>query len=169
MSKVTGVVSRMNSRPAGTGVVHSISVNDVWYGGMWDKPACNEGDTVTFTASQNGNYWNVAKNSLSVVEASAGASTSTAASGGRTAPPNQTQTKIEWQAARNSALTLVNIALTHGSLTLPTKAAQRYDALLAAVDEVTVRFMQDTSDVGASVNRISGGAEMSEYNPTIEE
>jgi len=168
MSKVTGVVERMTSRAAGRGHVWSIKVNDSWYGGMWDEPACKEGDTVEFTVTRNGQYENVAKNSLSVIPSLP--STGGATGDGPAAVTNPTQTKIAWQAARNSAIALVAAALGAEAIQLPAKKGDKYDALLDIVDDLTVRYFQDTSDVDATINTITGGAPAADvYEPTIEE
>lgn len=165
MSNVTGIVNRMNSRQAGRGTVWSIEVNGTWYGGMWDQPNCNEGDNVEFVGEQNGQYWNVRKGSLKVVEGAAPAAQAQQG-GGRASP---TQTKIEWQAARNSAIALAQAAVAGGAIALPKTQAKAFDALVALVDDFTVRYYTDTANIEGAVERITGGADAVDYQPTIEE
>ena len=63
--QIQGVVEQASSRAAGRGTVHSIKVNGEWYGGMWDNPGCQQGDTVTFEATRNDRgYQNVVKGTL---------------------------------------------------------------------------------------------------------
>lgn len=57
------------------------------------------------------------------------------------------QVVIEHQSARNAAIDLVGIALQHDCLPLPAKKADKYDALVAAVDLLTEKFMDDLKPV----------------------
>lgn len=54
--------------------------------------------------------------------------------------------KIQWQAARNSAIELAKIALQGEALKLPAKAADKLDALEAYVQEKTEQFFRDVSE-----------------------
>jgi len=167
-NKVTGVVERLTSRAAGRGHVWSIKVNGTFYGGMWEEPVCKEGDTVEFTIARNGQYENVAKGSLVVIPSLP--STGGATGNGPAGTTSPTQQKIEWQAARNSAIALVAAALSSDAVQLPAKKGDKYDALMQMVDDLTVRYFQDTSDVEAAINTITGGAPAADdYEPTIEE
>lgn len=164
MSNITGVVERMSNRAAGTGVVYSIFVGGTWYGGMWEKPECGEGDTVTFSVQVRGNYSNVAKGSLQVVSKAADAPPNAAAASGD-GFANSTQQRIEWQAARNSAVATINMMLSHGIVVLPKKQAEAYEATLGLVQELTIQYCRDTSNI----EEILAGDPTADYLPSMEE
>ena len=129
-----------------------------WYTLMWDDPevpGVNRGARVSFMfkEKQNGKYTNleVEKKTLEVeggqdvrdsnINNNSGGSPRVAA------PVNNTQLAIQHQASRNSAIAIVTCAVEQGLVKLPTKQADKYDAVLALVDNLTARFNDDTSRV----------------------
>jgi hypothetical protein len=54
--------------------------------------------------------------------------------------------KIQWQAARNSALTFVKLLSDAEALVLPTKKGEKADAIAALVEEKTQEYFQDVKD-----------------------
>ena len=64
----TGTANTRN----GVKTTYKVVVNGSQYG-TWDDPGCNAGDTVSFEFTQNGNYLNITKGSLSVVSKGTGA------------------------------------------------------------------------------------------------
>lgn len=146
MSTVTGVVQAMSSRKLQRGSVYSIKVNEQWYGGMFDHPGVDKGDTVTFTAEQSGQYMNVAKGSLKKVE---GTPTPAATPPSQGAPASaggtnweQKDMRITFLASRKDAIELLAVALQHGAVTLPKAENKRLAALEAIVDELSAGFFE---------------------------
>ncbi len=60
------------------------------------------------------------------------------------------QNKIEWQAARNSAIAAADLILKNGALKMPAKEAAKYDAVLALVGELTQMFYDQTKTQSTS-------------------
>lgn len=57
------------------------------------------------------------------------------------------QKSIAWQSGRKDAIEVTDMMLRNGAISLPKTAAKGQEALLAYVDELTLRFFQDTLDV----------------------
>lgn len=137
---VTGVVSKITGANRAGRQVYSIQVNGQYYGGFWNTaPNCNEGDTVEFDATQNGQYWNANPNSLRKVAGGAPApDTSVAAAAPRANNGGDArQNSIVYQSSRKDAIQIVDVLLRSESLTLPTKKADRMSVVLDLVDELT--------------------------------
>lgn len=143
MSQVTGVVSSITPRQWNNKTLYSLTVSGVNYGAGDRQPACSVGDTVSFTATKKGDYNNIAPNTLQVVPAAAGAPATPAVSA-----HDVRQRIIQYQAARNSAITAVDILLKAEAIKLPAAQAKKADAILALIDELTDRFDSDTLEIG---------------------
>lgn len=120
MSQVSGIIQSIESRKVsnGTKTAYNIIVAGQSYGAGLYAPKAKEGDYVTFTAEQNGNFLNVERGTLKVGKAPAGeakAATSAAvkqAVGGYDAR----QDAISRQAASNTAIAWVTLLHTVGAL-----------------------------------------------------
>lgn len=168
MSQVQGVVEQVSQRGKAT----NIKVNGAWFGAGFNGVPCQQGDTVSFTVEQNGQYANVARNSLQVINGGGGVpqepqyqppAQTYAKPQRRQAPPSgggltkddywknreerdvETQKRIQLQASRNSAIAACSAALQAGILPVPAKKADAFDAFLAVVDELTERYNNQTS------------------------
>lgn len=64
------------------------------------------------------------------------------------------QRQIQHQASRNSAIELVKVAVQADALALPAKKADKMDALVALVNELTDQFNADTVAVGKGERRM---------------
>jgi len=107
----TGTANTRN----GVKTTYKVVVNGSQYG-TWDDPGCNAGDTVSFEFTQNGNYLNITKGSLSVVSKGTGApppqqsmsqsglSKSTGGGNSYQARNNDTQDQIMRQSAVKAAI-----------------------------------------------------------------
>lgn len=58
-----------------------------------------------------------------------------------------TQKAIQFQASRNSAIAALDVLLKVEAVKLPAKQADKYDAALALLDELTARFQEQTTAV----------------------
>ena len=167
MSQVQGVVEQVSQRGKAT----NIKVNGAWYGAGFNGVTCQQGDTVSFTVEQNGQYLNVVRNSLQVIgggtpqqpqqqyqapaqsyakpqrrsESSGGGMTKDDYWKNREERDVETQKRIQLQAARKAAVAACSAALQAGILPVPAKKADAFDAFLAVVDEVTERYNNQTS------------------------
>jgi hypothetical protein len=141
---------------------YSIKVNEVFYGtGSKEDPGVAKGDVVEFTAEavQKGDmtYYNVAKGTLKTVAAKSSGSGSGSGSGGGGSSGMSKEDwdlkdqKIQWQAARNSAIALANVLSTVGAFpfTDKTTPAKKQEAVSAFVDQYTQQFFQDVTTLGA--------------------
>lgn len=140
MSSVTGEVARIFSNDSGTFNVKMS--DDEMYGFFKTKPNFKEGDTVTFSYSQRGKYRNADPKTVVVVAAPAAGQSATSSAG------LSNQDIIRYQAARNSALTFLQLAAQTDAVKLPAKQAEKYDALMGLVHEVTDRFYQEANVCG---------------------
>lgn len=158
---VQGVVARKNSKATRNGgMMYSIQVDGNWYGGMFDDPGCNEGDTVSFECSQNGRFMNVAKGTLQVVKNQPTQPAAQGGGGGGNAGNREAywdnkakqdearQTSIAYQSARKDAIEIVKTVVEQDLITQPTKKADKYDWVLGLVDVLTDRFHKDVQDIG---------------------
>lgn len=157
-----GVVKRITTKTIPNGSqVFNIQMDDGdWYGFGFDKPAFSEGQQISFEVEFNGRYKNVAKGSAQVI-------------GGAPAPAQQQQPAasgsmgrddfwankekrdivvqriIQYQAARNSAIELVKVAVEAEAIALPAKKADKMDALVAIVRELTDVYVDDAREAGS--------------------
>lgn len=147
MSTVSGTVQRVTSKAVGArgSLAYSLNVDGDWYGHGFEKPSCNDGDSVTFDFQQKGAYKNIVPGSLKVVANQAPQAQAPAGKGGY----SNTQLAIQYQASRNSALQLIELALQHDALPLPTKKGDRLSAIAAAVDAWTAEYHLATDKVVA--------------------
>lgn len=63
------------------------------------------------------------------------------------------QRQIQHQASRNAAIELIKVAVSADALALPTKKADKLDALVALVNELTDQFSADTDAAGSGKSR----------------
>lgn len=57
------------------------------------------------------------------------------------------QKSISWQSGRKDSIEVVDMMLRNGAISLPKTAAKAQEALLGYIDEMTLRFFQDTLGV----------------------
>lgn len=169
MSTIIGQIQAVSQRGKAT----NIQVNGQWFGCGFNGVPANKGDTVQFSAIQNGQYLNADMATFQVVQG--GGQPAPQQSGGyqqqrkqygggsqRQAPQQSaaskddywtkkeerdvvTQQVIQLQASRNAAISVCSAALSAGILPVPAKKADAFDAFLAAIDEVTQRYEASSS------------------------
>lgn len=162
MANVTGIVQRKNGKPTRNGkMMYSIQVDGNWYGGMFDDPGCNEGDTVSFESSQNGNFINVQKGTLQVVQNNAPSQApaqqgQTGGQGGnrdeywnsRAKADEARQVSIVYQSSRKDAIEVAKAMIENDLVAQPAKKGDKYDWFVGLVDVLTDRFHKDVTDMG---------------------
>jgi len=154
MPQMTGIIEQRNSAQRktrfGDKTTHSIRIGEDWYGdgfkGFPDDAV--EGASVEFEFTESGSYKNVIPHTMRVVAPPAerpAAAASAPARGGQGADARQEV--IIYQAARNTATELLKVAVELEAVKLPTKQADKYDALLALHGELAEQLHCDAMDV----------------------
>ena len=144
MSQVTGTVEKIHENAK----AYNIVVNDEWYGYGFKTdgaPNFNEGDNISFNFRANGKFKNIDKQSIQVNGPAA--STGGTASNGGTTRVDTRQLAIQYQSSRNAAIELTSALLQAGALPLPAKKGEQYDAVIAVVDDLTVKFHSECDTV----------------------
>ena len=157
MAQVKGVVQAIETKQVsgGTKTAYSIVVGGQGYGAGLFKPKCKEGDYVTFEVEMNGNYKNVARNSLSVsdykptAEDTSAPTKSAAKTTGvdwdaKAKADAERQDTISRQASSNSAIAFMQIMSANDALGLPKSTAKgaQAKALTALLRKLEVEFYE---------------------------
>ena len=139
MSTVTGNVDRIYDNEK----AYNLQVDGEWYGYGFKSdgaPSFTEGQTISFDYEQRGKYKNIDKKTIKVVESSGGGA---AAPNTRSNSADNRQLSIQYQSSRNAAIQLVGVMLDAGAVAIPAKKADQFDAIVALVDDLTVKFHSD--------------------------
>lgn len=150
MALISGVVEKKGSRVAGDGNTYwDLTVNGVRYGFGRNQPKCNEGDNVSFEASQNDKgFWNANVKTLARASAPVAAPTVPAAAGNTRAwfPDDKRQDSITYQSARKDAIEVAKALLSAGLMEFGAKAklGDKQEITLALIDKMTVQYFNDT-------------------------
>jgi hypothetical protein len=146
------MVSDIKAYPTKTGaMMYAMVVDGNRYGVGNKPPAAKPGDTVSFTATQNGNFLNADVKTLTVV---ANAAAAVASAGGLskpvgTASGDYKQDVISRQAAYNTAIAFVQLAVDAGAIPgvgPKTSAVEKYSLLEAMVDQKAEELLQINTD-----------------------
>ena len=132
-----GLVEKITERTISNGgVAYSALVNGDWIGLGFDAPVFKEGDNISFDVMMKGKYKNMIN---AVIEAGAAVTqAATAAVSSGPAPVfNGRDISIAYQSARRDAITAVNDMVQAEAVKLPAKQADKLDAYLALVGNVT--------------------------------
>jgi len=132
MTEMTGVVERTNVKELPSGMYYSFLINDDWYRTGRDKPPFEAGYTIKFNFEDTKYGKQVDLKSVKFKEGEAPPVT-TKASGGKPGSSNdfwaakevrdiETQKRISFNGAMNTALALVTAAFANEILTIPAKA-----------------------------------------------
>ena len=138
----TGTVQRIYTKDIAQGTIYSIKLvgDDRYYGFYTNKPECNEGDQVSFSWKQSGNFCNAAIKSFKVTGKGTGAPVAASGGGGGGsrddywAKKEQYEKKVthphlNYRSATMGAIDLVCAALAHDCLPLGQKKGERMDIL----------------------------------------
>lgn len=138
------------------GKAYNITVDDVNYGFGFDAPDFEVGDVIEFDTKQNGKYTNVDNKTVKLISKAAeekkssgsGVTTSSSMSKNdyweqRAEKDEETQKSIKYQAARNSAISTVELLISNGLVTVP-KQALKYDFTMELIDNITGQYYEGT-------------------------
>lgn len=148
MSEITGVVTSRN--PKGTGI--QVGGAPEWYMGKGDVLTdAIPGAEVKLKYENKANYkWvtdveivTKAKTTSATTQATAENKVQTKKQTGYEKAQDDRQRVIVYQAARNAAIEMAKVAAQSDALALPAKKADKFDALAAFVDELTVKFFDE--------------------------
>lgn len=152
-----GRVTFVNEKPWNGKTLYSFKLanDEALYMCGTDKPSIAKGDFIEFDAELNPRGQSlvktksIKKKESEVVTPSSGA--------GREAywqdkakSDDTRQSKIEWQAARNSAIAAADVILKNGALKLPAKENAKYDAVMALIGDLTSVFFEQTKTLSTA-------------------
>lgn len=126
MAQVSGVIQQIKTKKVGAKqtTAYDLNVNGQWYGYGFYAPKANEGDYVTFEATQNGNFHNVERGTLKVGKAPADQGKQ--ATGGSVKQAvgsyDARQDAISRQAASNTAIAWLTLLHNAGALPAGSKS-----------------------------------------------
>ena len=157
MATITGIIEKVWENQTSAGTTYAYVVDNTRYGSYKTKLNVQEGDNVTFSATQKGNFWNIDTKTVKKLAASAASpagNTSNAAapeakswSGGKR--DTNVQDAINYQSARKDALQLLDILASNQVIDFgKATKAKAFETALAYVDKLTVRFFEDTKALG---------------------
>lgn len=145
MSNVKGVIQSITTRSTRAGDMADIQVAGQRYGaGLVKYLKCKEGDYVTFDVEENGNFKNVARNSMKVsknkppAEAVAEAK-ATASKGGFDAR----QDAISRQAASNTAIAWMTFLQSAEAINIPASQAKTKGGSMAYLDTLRREYERE--------------------------
>lgn len=139
MSTVSGVVASKSRNGEG------IKIGNDWYNGteqMLASTNWKDNVTVEFEEGRTGKG-TITRNIISVAPDGAGGGQAAPSGGGN----DNRQKAIMYQSSRKDAVEVAGALLAANVLPLPTKAGDKFDAYLAAVDDLTDRFFDECCDV----------------------
>ena len=171
--QITGVVRKVYEKQIpGKATMYSLIVGDSmdkggdgeFYGTGSTKPDVNEGDRVSFTASQNGRFWNADVKSIKVEEAGAAkpapaAQRKGAYSGGGNWGPEK-EASIIMQSSSKTAAELVSAFATAGG------KIKDMDQLMSLHQEVTLTIYNRCSRPLEFIKAVATPAEVQEAAAT---
>lgn len=142
MNVAQGVVEVVFKNNAG---FYNIKLQDGdWYGYGKNKPDFDKGNQIEFEYVENGKFKNIEAKTVTVAKPTVTVAPSTSGSGGT--DWDSKDKRIQWMSSRNTALEIIKLGFEQGALKLPTKANEKFDALMGIVDEVTENLFWDTMD-----------------------
>lgn len=139
---VSGVVERITDRKFGNSTLYSVKVGGNFYGMGKTKPNFREGDSISFSSDLNARGYQEVKGEIKLEQRTA-TTTTTTGTGARAGylPDREKQAVIARQAARNSAIALLQVGASFGILPLPKAEKDKFDALLTLCDQLTDDFV----------------------------
>jgi hypothetical protein len=169
---INGIVEQVGSRPAGRGTAYSLKVNGTWYSVGFKNPNVQTGQEVSFPVTQNGQYWNLTKGAtVSITGGGAAAQAPVqqaqqAASQGvskdeywkrKEEKDVEKDKRIQYLASRKDAIEVAKLLNDAGALKLPAKQADKCDALLAFIGELTEQYAEEATNC-ASASQVNPAA-----------
>jgi len=149
-----GFVEQIGEKPGmgrnGPYTLFSVKVGGEWLGAGFKKPECNQGDCIDYEIAMKGQYKNIAN-----IKLATGGSAQAQNTGVATAPPavriDTRDISIRYQSCRKDAIAVTNVLLANDALKLPAKQADKVDAALAFIEDITNQYyvaLQGVMDEG---------------------
>lgn len=146
MSTVTGVIQSITTKSTRVGEMADISVAGQRYGaGLQKYLKAKEGDYVTFEVEENGNFKNVARNSLKVSKNKppAEALAEAKATGTKGNAYDQRQDAISRQAASNTAIAWLGLLQGMEAINIPATQAKSKGGSMAYLDTLRKEYEKE--------------------------
>lgn len=165
---VVGYVSPGKEFRGSTLYSFKLDGDDTWYGCGESKPGFSAGDMVMFDCNTMNGRTTVMMESIKMKKGEAPVAAPKPAGkawGGkkdpakdqywtdREAKDDARQKAITYQAARKDALTFLEMAVQAEGVKLPAASNKKYDALMAMVDELTLKFYHDTQNMDSLIGK----------------
>lgn len=147
---------------AGKGKATNIKLEDgTWYGCGFvtpDKLKFRQGDSISFSYTENGNFKNIDLKTVDVEKSSVGAAPAPAAAPARDWDAKNKldearQHAISVQSCRNSAIEVAKMLRELDALPVGSKKADVADNLVAFIDDLTDKYFKDTQAIAAGKSR----------------
>ena len=158
MSKLTGVVTKIHSKPTRTGgVAYSTLIGEVWYGAGFDAPLFKEGDNIEFNVPE-GKYKNLAD--VVVVKASDNHLDEAAGEVAKhyNRGSNSTQTSIVAQSALKAGIDFTKLLLANDLVKLGKKDSAKVEIVEEIVRKYQRQFFDDNMLAIKDLDAWHGGA-----------
>lgn len=155
-SFVSGIVENIPQMVTTKGITYALVVNNIRYGTYLTEPNVAIGDSVSFQASQNGQYWNADMKTLSIapsaVPSNPALNARPAPSAAKAAwvPDKDRQDSIIYQSARKDGLEFMKLLAGAGLLDFGKSKTNASKIASAEIflDLYTMRFFEDTKNLG---------------------
>jgi hypothetical protein len=138
---ISGLVERINKNDKG---YYGVCIAGEWFGAGKYAPKFNEGDEVQFdyTSSPDGRFKNLTFNTVQILSKGSGSPSSSKAApatsnSGGAVDWDAKDKRITFLACQKDAIQLAAIAVQSDALTLPAKKADRLEALVGLVGELS--------------------------------
>lgn len=145
MSEISGVIQQIKTKKVGAQqkTAYDLQVAGQWYGYGFYAPKAKEGDYVTFTGVQNGNFWNVERGTLKVGKAPKEEVRAAVQQQVRSAVGSfdARQDAISRQAASNTAIAWVTFL--HAAGALPVSTSKSKGAQQEALDIIRRQYEKE--------------------------
>lgn len=135
---VEKVGEKQGSGRNGPWTMYSVNIGGEWLGAGFKKPECREGDYISYDIEQSGKYKNIVN--IKVVPQGSAPNKVSSSSDGVQLPVNKRDVSIHYQSCRNAAISLTDLLLKYEAVKLPAKQADKFDAAVGIVDELTNQF-----------------------------
>jgi len=148
---VTAIETKNGVGRNGPWVLYNVTVDGQKYGAGFDCPPCVQGDFIEFETEQKGQYTNIKNIRKAAAPAGAPAANNSSSGGAAPARIDTRDVSIRYQSSRKDALLLTQVLLENDALAVPAKKAEKADAIMAFVEDVTNQFyvkLQDVMDNG---------------------
>lgn len=146
----TGIVEDLNTKSGANYFQYRFKIDGDWYGMFTDKGKfdhVNLGDTVEFTFFEKGKYKNINDDSFEVVKAATKQESTS-----RQQKNDQTGERIFYSGTQKPAVELVAFMVSNEIVKLPTKQADKMDAVLDLVKETTKTLAHQVNVLSGAVS-----------------